>query len=98
MNATRSDRRSRLLTAELQLWMQENAEDNHVQQERLRRNLRLARQQELTPRQQEIMQLYYDRELTIPQIAQELHVRPSTVSRTLQRARQRLFKCLRYGL
>ena len=98
MNTTRSDRRSRMLAAELQLWMQEISEDNHTQQERLRRNLHLARQKELTPRQEEVMSLYYDRALSIPRIAEELHVQPSTVSRTLKRARQRLFRCLRYGL
>lgn len=98
MNATRSDRRSRMLAAELQCWLLETSEDNRTQLERLRRNLHLARQKELTPRQEEVMTLYYDRELSIPRIAEELHVQPSTVSRTLKRARQRLFRCLRYGL
>ena len=32
------------------------------------------------------------------EIAQMLGVNPSTVSRTLQRARRRLYRCLRYGL
>ena len=87
-----------MLAAELQCWLLETSEDNRTQLERLRRNLHLARQKELTPRQEEVMTLYYDRELSIPRIAEELHVQPSTVSRTLKRARQRLFRCLRYGL
>ena len=34
----------------------------------------------------------------IAEAARELGVCPSTVSRTLQRARHRLYRCLRYGL
>ena len=53
---------------------------------------------ELTPRQQQVLTLYYDRRLTIPQIAGQLGVNRSTVSRTLRRARERLYRYLRYGL
>ena len=36
--------------------------------------------------------------MTIPQIARELGVNRSTVSRTLRRAKNRLYRCLRYAL
>ena len=36
--------------------------------------------------------------MTIPQIAGELGLNRSTVSRTLRRARDRLYRCLRYAL
>ncbi len=36
--------------------------------------------------------------MNIPQIADELGVNRSTVSRTLSRARDRLYRCLRYAL
>ena len=65
---------------------------------RLRRNLRKARQQELTPRQREMVRLYYDEGMTMPQIGELLGVNRSTVSRTLRRAKNRLYRCLRYSL
>ena len=80
------------------VWMREHAEDNSDQLERLRRNLRRAREQELTPRQREILALYYDRGLKMPQIARKLGVNRSTVSRTVKRAKERLYRCLRYAL
>ena len=42
--------------------------------------------------------LYYDRGMTMPQIAERLGVSRSTVSRTLRRARDRLYRFLRYTL
>ena len=80
------------------VWMREHAEDNSDQLERLRRNLRRAREQELTPRQREILALYYDRGLKMPQIARKLGINRSTVSRTVKRAKERLYRCLRYCL
>ena len=53
---------------------------------------------ELTPRQREMVFLYYDRGLKMSQIAQKLGVNRSTVSRTVKRAKQRLYRCLRYAL
>ena len=64
---------------------------------RLRRNMRLVRQRELTPRQQEMLHLYYDLGLTIPQIAKEKGLNKSTVSRTLARGRERLKRYLLYS-
>ena len=66
--------------------------------ERLRRNLRRAREQELTPRQRQMLELYYDQGMSIPRIAGELGLNRSSVSRTLRRARDRLYRCLRYAL
>lgn len=76
----------------------ESAPDNSADLERLRRNLRFARQQVLTKRQQQMLDLYYDQGLTMGQIAAKLHLNRSTVCRTLQRARERLYACLRYTL
>lgn len=83
---------------DITVWTRENAEDNSRQLARLRRNLRLARQQELTARQQEMVRLYYDEGMTMPQIAAQLGVNRSTVCRTLRRARERLYRFLRYTL
>ena len=98
MRDTRFDSRSSEWIGDLTVWKRQNDPDNAEQLDRLRRNLRQARKQELTPRQQQVLTLYYDRRLTIPQIAGQPGVNRSTVSRTLRRARERLYRYLRYGL
>jgi len=80
------------------MWARSQAEDNSEQLARLRRNLRKAREQELTTRQREMVSLYYDQGMTIPQIAEQLGLNRSTVSRTLRRARERLYRFLQYSL
>ena len=59
--------------------------------------MRRVRQQELTPRQAEMLHLYYDLGLSIPQIAEEKGLNKSTVSRTLARGRERLKRYLQYS-
>lgn len=83
---------------DLAVWNRQNAADNSERLDRLRRSLRQAREQELTPRQRQVLSLYYDQGMTIPQIAEELDLNRSTVSRTLHRAKDRLYRCLRYAL
>ncbi len=83
---------------DLTVWNRQNAADNSERLERLRRNLRRARERELTPRQRQLVDLYYDQGMNIPQIAEELGLHRSTVSRTLRRAKDRLYRCLRYSL
>ena len=84
--------------ADMSAWLEQSAPDNDEQLARLRRNLRRARQEVLTPRQQQMLTLYFDQGLTIGQIALKLGVNRSTVSRTLRRARDKLYQCLRYAL
>ena len=72
--------------------------DKQEQLARLRRNLKDARLRELTPRQRQMVELYYAQEMNTTAIAQLLGVQRSTVSRTLRRARARLYQFLRYGL
>lgn len=105
MRDTRFDARSSEWIGDMTVWLRDHAEDNSEQLERLRRGLRRAREQELTPRQRELTPrqremvfLYYDRGLKMSQIAQKLGVNRSTVSRTVKRAKQRLYRCLRYAL
>ena len=98
MNRISLDARGGQWLADLASWERESAPDNNEQMERLRRNLCLARQQVLTDRQRQVLELYYDRGLTMGQIAINLHLNRSTISRTLQRAKDRLYRCLRYSL
>ena len=57
----------------------------------------LAVSQELTPRQKEMVEMYFIRQMPMTGIAQELGVNVSTVSRTLKRSKLRLRRFLQYG-
>ena len=83
---------------DLTAWERSHSEDNIEQLERLRRNLAKVRARELTPRQSEMIHLYYDLGLSMGAIAKELGVDKSTVSRTLSRGRKRLKRYLQYSL
>lgn len=101
MKNTRFDRfdtRASEWIGDLTVWNRQNAEDNSERLARLRRGLRQAREQELTPRQRQMLELYFDQGMTIPRIAEELGLNRSTVSRTLRRAKNRLYRYLRYAL
>lgn len=63
---------------------------------RLKRGLALAMTREVTPRQREILELYYGKGLNMTQIGRLLGVDKSTVSRTMHRGEARLRRCLRY--
>ena len=84
--------------ASLCLWKQEQAGDN---QDRIRRplsNLPLAVHQELTPRRRQILQMRFTGGMSVTAIAKELRLNKSTVSRSLNRSMERLYKSLRYSL
>lgn len=83
---------------DMTVWLRQNGEDNDDRLARLRRQLRLARARELTPRQREFLERYFDDGLTMQEIAEESGVNPSTVSRTLRRAKERLRRALQYAL
>lgn len=98
MNATRFDTRSSEWAGDMTVWLREQANDNQEQMERLRRNLRRAREQELTPRQQQVLTLRYEQNMNGAEIARMLGLNRSTVSRTIRRAQKRLRRCLQYAL
>lgn len=56
-----------------------------------------ALREELTARQTEMVQLYYLEQHSMQEVGRLLGVNPSTVSRTLKSAREKLRRCLRYG-
>lgn len=98
MNDTDFNTRSSEFLGDMSAWLQENAEDNSDQISRLKRNLRKARAQELTSRQRQIVDRYYEGGMSIQEIAGELGLDRSTVSRTLRRAKERLYHVLQYSL
>ncbi len=71
-----------------------NTNEQHL--ELAQRALRDILEQDLTDRQKEILLHYYYEGKTEPEIAQELGVNKSTISRTLDRAKQRIRKHLRF--
>ena len=98
MRNTPFDTRSSEWIGDMTVWLRENSEDNQLQLERLRRNLRRARELELTPCQRQVLELHYDQSMSVTQIARRLGVNPSTVSRNLRRAQERLRRYLQYTL
>lgn len=62
------------------------------------RALRQAWQQELTPIQKKYLVLYYEKNMTMREIAGRYGVATPTVSRTIRRGRERLRRVLQYYL
>lgn len=92
-------RRGRSFGAQMAGYMKELDEldgdsDGHS---RLVDNLLSCIREDVTPRQREVLLLYYFRGMKQMEIAQRLGVARSTVSRTIQRGERRLKRCLRYG-
>lgn len=82
--------------ARLAQWRQGDG-DNSGRLRRLRRRLPEAIA-ELTPRQRQMIEMQLHEGLNGTQIARQLGVNKSTVSRCLRRARQKLYSRLRYTL
>ena len=91
-------RRDNEFLGDMAAWRREEQSDNSERLERLRRNLRKARRQELTDRQAPVLAIYYHEGLSVTAIARELELCKSTVSRTLRRGRERLKRYLQYSL
>jgi RNA polymerase sigma factor (sigma-70 family) len=83
--------------SEYQQYLMRLGEDNTKTRERLLINLRRAIREELTEKEWQAMQMYYVREIRMTDIARELGVNISTVSRNISRGRKKLKRCLRYG-
>lgn len=84
--------------ADLQVFLRKAAATNDDQIRRLKKNLSIAIEQDLTSRQRQILSMYYFDEKSMGKIGHELGVNKSTVSRTVGRAVQRLYKALKYSL
>ena len=106
MSAERANRRARKAASrrnnefigDMAAWDKANDPDNSGQMDRLHRNMQRIRTTELTPRQDEMLHLYYDLGLSIPRIAQQTGLHKSSVSRTLARGRAKLKRYLQYSL
>ena len=79
-------------------WYRELGADNSSTLQRLMTLLPQAMETELTDRQRQMIHMYFYEGMNITQIARALSLNPSSVSRTLHRATQRLFRVLRYAV
>ena len=75
-----------------------NDGDSDSPKSRLKRVLLKVLNNELTPRQKEIIMLYYFKGNNITEIAGLLNVSPQAVSAAMGRARLRMFRILQYYL
>ena len=80
------------MTSQIELFPQRVGEtaDNRRQLLQMRCLLREGVSRCLTPRQRQVVELYYYKQLNMTEIAGQLGVNPSTVSRHLKAARGRL--------
>ncbi len=92
------DTRASEWIGDMAVWHQKNDPDNSEQRERMFRNLHKVIRDELTPRQKQMVEMYFFQHKNIPAIAKELGVNRSTVSRTLNRGMGRIQKYLKYSL
>jgi RNA polymerase sigma factor (sigma-70 family) len=78
-------------------WLSRDDDGGSERMERLLRNLPRA-MKELTPREQQFLRQRFFQGMRVTDIAAEAGVQKSTVSRTLSRAQDKLFRALRYSL
>jgi len=72
--------------------------DEEDSRQRLRRILLNVIKNELTPRQKEIIMLYYFKNMDIVQIGKMLGITPQAVSAAMARGRLRMYRILKYYL
>lgn len=90
-------RRGGLYAADMAVYTRQMASDSSQEVSRLKRNLLLALREDVTQRQRQTLLMYYAEGRTMQEIADQLGVDKSTVSRTIKRGERRLQRCLRYG-
>jgi RNA polymerase sigma-70 factor (ECF subfamily) len=72
--------------------------DNSESHSKLKKVMLEVIKNELTPRQKQIIMLYYFKGMNVVEIADMLGINHSSVSITMKRARNRLFRILKYRL
>ena len=75
---------------------QANSETNAEKLKTIKKALKKVIEEQLTTRQKQVIVLYYYEEYDMPTIAKMLSINVSTVSRTINRARQNIMKYLQY--
>ena len=65
--------------------------------EDLASKIAFAMEHELTPRQRELATMYYIQQIKMEDMSEILGISAGSISRTLKRARVRLYRCLKFG-
>lgn len=74
----------------------EDDEESAELRSRVKKIMGLIIKDDLTARQKQIIMLYYYENKRVKEIGEELCIAPSTVSRTLKRARSNIYEKLKY--
>lgn len=82
--------------ADMSAWLAATAGNNDEARARMLHALRRARVEALTQRQSEVLRMHFEEQMGVSDIARALGVNRSTVSRTIVRAKNRLYDRLRY--
>lgn len=98
MRSTRY-KRGNAYAADMAVYMRNISECNTNSNEisRLKRNLVMCLNEDVTERQRTVLLMYYGEGKNMREIGEHLGIDKSTVSRTIKRGERRLLKCLRYG-
>lgn len=80
----------------IELSLAADAETNSEKIQKVKSAMMKVIKNELTSRQRETIVLYYYKEMGVSEIADKLGLAPSTVSRTIKRARDKIYKFLKY--
>lgn len=75
-----------------------STDDEDSSLRKLKRTLVRAIDNELTPRQREVIIMYYYKNISIVRIAEQTGISPQAVSGAMARARMRLFRIMQYYL
>ena len=98
MKDSRSSYTATIDAAAILNWENETEDRSNLETlNRLKKNLAIAIESELTDRQREIITMAFFRKMRVTDIAEELRLSKSTVSRSLERAKAKLEKALKYS-
>lgn len=90
-------KRSAQYVADMAVYCRQMSQDNSGEISHLKQNLIHALQEDVTPKQRQVLLLYYVEGQNMREIGELLGVDKSTVCRTIKRGEKRLQRCLRYG-
>lgn len=93
---TYSDSFSGEADREIRAILNENSGDSEELKGKLKRTMLKVIKNELTPRQKEIIMLYYFKDMDIVHIAGLLEITPQAVSSVMKRARLKIYRYLQY--
>ena len=93
---TYSDSFSGEADREIRAILKEDSGDSEELTGKLKRTMLKVIKNELTPRQKEIIMLYYFKDMDIVHIAGLLEITPQAVSSAMKRARLKIYRYLQY--